>query len=390
MRWTVLTITLLAMTMFVVGLTQAAVSNDEPYDDIRLYFHSDGSDSVGQYNMSTWGPGSGDAGNINVGSGAEETRDYILNKSLQYDLVVIGKDLGGARGFRAIIIIDCDDIEPGDNTDAQVSVLEKRGTNETLVAESTRASHQTTWDIPFVESGMKRYTFRAGSEIIFRITVRSSATLGGTCSVGTNGDYYLNLTCSPVELRFNVNTYDYTDDGDHTGTGVDVFQVNLPYDIQYMNISGEVRNAFGSYDVQEVNLTLERIGTDPAVIFKDRTTIHLNSYLDDGVYRFFDQWFWPSNITPTDPKSGSEGYRLTMSFRNRDNVTFTNTNNSVHLDFLQYAVYMRFWDPVDQMWKEQIARTGEANSTLDVEVTVYNTGTDEETVNLDASNFKVA
>ncbi|MCI0497432.1 MAG: hypothetical protein L0Z54_03960 [Thermoplasmata archaeon] len=381
MKWTLLAISIVTMALFVGATSAKTVLNDEPLDDVRLFFQSD--TNAGEYNLTTHGPGAGDGGTIGVSSGETATRDYQLNKTLQYDLEAIGKDLGGPRGFHARIVLSCSGV--GGTTEAKVGVLELRGTNETLVGESAWETAQTDWDIPFVETEWTSYTFRAGSLIIFRISVTTDAFLGGSCSVDNAGDYFLNLTASPVKNRVVLSIWDHTEVENQT----EEFYPNLPPDIRFMNITGNIENAFGSYDISNVTIDIDRIGGSPGSILDDQVARHANNYKTDEQYKYHYQWWWnPKDITASDPTSGSDGYNIVITFMNDFGHKFRMTNLTWHFDMLEYGVMLRFWDSSEEVWLRTVESTGEVNASVDVEFYVFNTGLTEETVMLEAINPK--
>ncbi len=383
MKTLVLMIAVLA-TIFVIGSVAAQTVENDDTTPIRLYFHSDGSDT--QYNMSSMGPGSGDGTQIQ----ADDVRDYVLNQTLKFDLFVIGDDLGGGqKGFKVNLEVDCDSTLGGD-TEAQLQIVNE--SDDSIVAESAWLSSQTNWSVPFVDGGIDNYTFVMDSQIIVRIKVRTDDAIAGWANIDTIGDYYLQVICSPIELRMSAELYDYSShkwwlsppEMEEVSEEEDEFQPNIPSNLRFMNVTGEVRSAFGSYDVRHVTLSLFEGNGEGTEIVMDELTVHENEYQGSDIYKFYHIWWWNiKDIVATDTANNADDYRWYPTYTNPDGIEFRSIYGSATFDMLEYAVFMEFQDG-----NQTTYTTGELGNETSVHFTVHNTGMSNEQIDLEANSIK--
>jgi len=379
MKTLVLMIAVLAALLVIGGAAAITVENDDTIG-VKIYLHSDG-DQI-QYNMSTMGPGTGAGTSINAGS----TRDYLLNQSLHYNLFTVGDDLGGGdKGYRARLGVDSQ--QTTGDTEAMLQVID--GSNDYVVAQSGWIADQTDWLIPFNRSSRTNYTFNESSSIILRISVRTDDPVYGYSNIETDGDYYLNITCTPIALRLETDIYDHTvhnwlNERDELGDPANQFHPNIPDQLRFMNITGTVRSAFGSYDVRNVTLTMYEDNGGGEIVFQDQITVHENTYRNNlDTYKFYYLWWWNiKNIKSTELDTDADNYRIYPSYNNPSGVKFKSDYNSPTFDMLEYAVYMRFDD-----WNQTTSIKGTVNSSVQLGFRVYNSGMSSETILLEARSI---
>jgi uncharacterized membrane protein len=148
-----------------------------------------------------------------------------------------------------------------------------------------------------------------------------------------------------------------------------------------MNITGYVIDVFGSYNVRRVLISIYD-GDDTAVI-RNSLAIHQNSYNNPDMYRYYLNWTWIPNITASSPDNTNDDYHVIPLYVTAGDTRIVKTKGVPNFDMLPYAVFLMF----EGQLREIDLQTGEVDSKIYLNITVYNTGLDEETVYLASASF---
>lgn len=373
MKIQVFTGLMLMCLMVITVLASGKSYGTDDAADIYLYFHTDGS-SDAPVNMSLVGPATGADQTVSEG----DHLDFVLNQTLRSNLTAIGIDLSnGRKGFRAKLQISRDNL-PFTTTNATLSLWEDRPGNlsDVKVAESEARPSQTDWEIYFVDPDVEEYTFSEGSTIILRVTCHSTNSLG-YISVHIENDFSLHMIARPLEGRLEVYPFDFQ------GMIPDGFQPNLPDHARYMNVTGEIRDAFGPYAVGEVRISVRADGGTGDYILRDQKAakIYMNNYC---IYYY--EWHWEmGELEPTDPDDFMTKYVISVSYTypstdpGGDNITFINDTGKYNaFDVWEYAIYMEFDDhSTSKNFK------GSPGEDVNMTLLIYNSGTSQATVELE-------
>ncbi len=379
----------LVMVLMAGNTTGASMNNHNDPRDVKLYYHSDAADRV-EWNISTIGPGSGNGGAIATAS--ETMENFSHRQPFTHEMDVYSDN----ETFYTRLGLDDNDIAVWDGKmRVEIYRLSYDGTgnvseSELLAKSAWDGSGGENWFCDFENGIESPIHFDKGQNIQVSVRVETDDASYASVTVETAGNYYLLLNCTPVKdkgqtINFGIKALDYESNMSVNKENVEHFYPNMPSHLRFMNITGTIKSAFGSYDVDSVSIYIyykdggDKVGVLNATA--NRTSENENS-LDSFEYYFW--WAYDASDMPSTP-SGEENYfHLAVSYDSPGNDTWSGMS---WFDVLSKGVYLE-WDIVGESGIREYQVKQARGDTKNYEVTVLNIGSESETIDLSASSLR--